>query len=264
METYLHAILLGILEGLTEFIPVSSTGHLILFAELLHFQGPPGKIFEVVIQLGSILAICVLYWKRLWSVAITLPSDKNSQIFARNILIAFLPAAIVGALIHDFIKETLFSPMIVCISLIVGGIAIIMIERLKLVARFFDVTQFSSALSLKIGMIQMIAMIPGVSRSGATIMGALLMKVERKAAAEFSFFLAIPTMVGASAYDLYKNYQDISAADYTLIAIGFISAFITALLVVRLALYFITRYGFTPFGWYRILIGSVMLLSLAL
>lgn len=256
------AAILGLVEGLTEFIPVSSTGHLILLVDLLGFQGPPGKVFEVVIQLGAILAVCVVYFTRLWRVLMGLASDPGARRFAAAVIIAFLPAAVIGAVAHGFIKSVLFSPWVVSASLILGGLAILAIEARSRPATVGRVEDFSPLLALKIGFFQVIAMIPGVSRSGATILGALLMGVERKAAAEFSFFLAIPTMLGAATYDLYKNRHDLSFDGGILIAIGFVVAFLAALAAVRFVVDFISRHGFTPFGWYRIAIGTIMLMVL--
>lgn len=255
----LEALLLGIVEGLTEFLPVSSTGHLILVGDLLGFQGPPGRVFEVAIQLGAILAVICVYFHRLWNVLIGLPYDAAARRFALAIFLGFLPSAIVGATIHGFIKSVLFNPIIVCIALILGGFAILAVERLVHSQRWRRVEDFPASLSLRIGLFQCMALIPGVSRSGATILGSLLMGVERRTAAEFSFFVAIPTMLGATAYDLFKNREALTLDGMTLIAIGFVAAFVAALLVVRSVLDFITKYGFTPFAYYRIVLGSVML-----
>lgn len=257
--TYFQALLLGIVEGLTEFIPVSSTGHLILLVDILGFEGPKGKVFEIVIQLGAILAICFVYWQKLLHVTLTLPTDKTSQIFARNIIIAFLPAAIIGVFAHSFIKEVLFSPLVVSVTLIIGGIAILFIEKYRPKAIHHDIDKMTWKLALSIGLCQCLAMIPGTSRSGATIMGALLLRTDRKVATEFSFFLAIPTMLGATVYDVYKNYEYLSFDNIAIIAIGFISAFLAALLVVRSLIAFISTHGFTPFAWYRIALGGIML-----
>ena len=190
------ALLLGLVEGLTEFLPVSSTGHLILLVDLLGFRGPPGRVFEIVIQLGAILAIVVLYWGKFWSVLIGLPRERAAQRFTVNILVAFLPAAVIGVLAHDFIKDVLFSPWTVSIALVVGGVLILLIERGKPAPRVDDVDRITPLLAAKIGLCQVIAMIPGVSRSGATIMGAMVLGVARAPATEFSFFLAVPTMIG--------------------------------------------------------------------
>lgn len=256
---FLAAALLGLVEGLTEFIPVSSTGHLILLVDLLGVELPPGQVFEIVIQLGAILAICVVYAQKLFGVAINAPRDPAARRFIFVILLAFLPAMVIGAFAHGFIKAVLFSPYVVSVMLILGGIAIIIIERNVPKARHHKVEEFSPKLALKIGLFQVLAMVPGVSRSGATIMGALLMGVERRTAAEFSFFLAIPTMVAATVYDLYKNWDVLSVDDGSIIAVGFVTAFIAALIVVRTLLNFVSKHGFEPFAWYRIALGSLML-----
>ncbi|MSP50502.1 MAG: undecaprenyl-diphosphate phosphatase [Alphaproteobacteria bacterium] len=257
------AVFLGLVEGLTEFIPVSSTGHLILLVDLLGFQGPPGKVFEVVIQLGAILAVCVVYLARLWRVAIGLPADPRARRFAVAVILAFLPAAVIGVFAHGFIKSVLFSPWVVSASLILGGLAILAIEAKPRPTAVKEVEEFSALLALKIGFCQVLAMIPGVSRSGATILGALLLGVERRAAAEFSFFLAIPTMLGAATFDLYKNRHDLTFDGGVLIAVGFVVAFLSALAVVRVVVDFVSRRGFAPFGWYRIAVGTIMLMILA-
>lgn len=259
-KTLIEAFFLGILEGLTEFIPVSSTGHLILFIDLLEFQSPPGKVFEIIIQLGAIFAICWVYRQKILTVTLTLHKDKNSQRFASNILLAFLPAAVIGVFLHDFIKEVLFSPIVVSWMLIIGGIAILWIESRPHSWKTTSLDDLPLRRALAIGFCQTLAMIPGVSRSGATIMGAMLLGVERKVATEFSFFLAIPTMFGATVYDIYKNYNQLNADNTLIIAVGFVSAFIAALLVVRTVVAFVSTHGFKPFAWYRIVIGSIMLL----
>ena len=261
--TYLQAALLGLVEGLTEFIPVSSTGHLILLVDLLGFQGPEGKVFEIVIQLGAILAVVVLYAPTLFGVLFRAPSDPGARRFIAAILLAFLPAAVVGALLHGFIKTVLFSPWVVSVSLIVGGFAILAIERIRPKPRHAGIAEFSPGLALRIGACQMLALVPGVSRSGATIMGALLLGVERKTAAEFSFFLAIPTMLGATVYDVYKNRDTLTPDGAGLIAVGFIAAFIAAMLVIRGLIRLLSHYGFAPFAYYRIGLGAVMLAVLA-
>ncbi len=253
------AAVLGLVEGLTEFIPVSSTGHLIVLGDLLGFEGPPGKVFEVVIQLGAILAVCVAYFGRLLGVVLGLPSDPGARRFALAIILACVPAIGIGLLAHDFIKSVLFSPLVVCVSLIVGGIAILIIERIVPPPRHMRVEDFSPVLALKIGLAQCLAMIPGVSRSGATIMGALLMGVERKAAAEFSFFVAIPIMMGATLLDLVKNRDSLTGDGVLLMAVGFGTAFLAALLVVRWLVGMVSRHGFAPFAWYRIVFGSLLL-----
>jgi len=257
-DTLLTALLLGFVEGVTEFLPVSSTGHLILLTEFLGFPDK-GGVFKIAVQLGAILAICVAYWRRLWDVATGLPRRPEARGFVYLILAAFLPAMLLGAVGHKFIKEVLFSPLVVAWALVVGGVAILAIERWKPEPRIRGIEQISYATALKIGLCQVVAMIPGVSRSGATIMGALLLGVERRTAAEFSFFLAIPTMAAATAYDLYKNRDLLSADDLTLIATGFAAAFVAALAVVKALMAFLARHGFVPFAWYRIALGSLML-----
>lgn len=257
--TMLQAALLGLVEGLTEFIPVSSTGHLILLVDLLGFEGPPGKVFEIVVQLGAILAICVLYFRRLLGVLLAAPSDPDARRFILVILLGFLPAMVIGFFAHSYIKSVLFSPLVVSISLILGGIAIIVIEQKLPRARHHRVEDLPAGLALKVGFCQALAMIPGVSRSGATIMGGLLLGVDRRAATELSFFLAIPTMLAATVYDVYKNRAVLSMDDGGVIAVGFLVAFFSALLVVRTLIGFVSRHGFTLFGWYRIVLGAVML-----
>lgn len=259
-ETFYEALLLGIVEGLTEFIPVSSTGHLILLGDLMGFQGPPGKVFEVMIQLGAILAVCIVYLEKLWRTALALPHDPAARRFAIGIVIAFLPAAILGVALHSYIKTVLFSPWVVCVALVVGGFVILWVERNLPEPVHRESDGLPLGLCLKVGLCQAAALVPGVSRSGATIVGALLLKVERRAAAEFSFFLSIPTMMGAFAYDAYKNWENITNAEggVTLIAAGFVTAFLAAILVVRFVLAFIQRHGFAPFAYYRIALGLTM------
>lgn len=254
-----QAALLGVVEGLTEFLPVSSTGHLVLLDDLLGFAGPSGKVFEVVIQLGAILAVCWIYRQKFTQVLVRLPYDRDAQAFARNVLLAFLPSMVIGFFAYKAIKEVLMTPVIVSWAMIAGGVAILLIERMVKNARFAVIEKFPAPLSLRIGLFQCISMVPGVSRSGATIMGSLLMGVERKAAAEFSFFLAVPTMVAASAYDLYKHHDTMNGSDFLTIAVGFVLAFFSALVVVRGFIGFVSRNGFAPFAWYRIALGVVML-----
>jgi undecaprenyl-diphosphatase len=252
------AALLGVVEGLTEFLPVSSTGHLILLVDLLGFRAPPGKTFEIVIQLGAILAVCVVYRARLLRAAFGMFSDPIEFRFVRNLLLAFLPALVIGAVAYPWIKRLLDSPLVVSAMLVLGGIAILAIERGVRAPRHFGVEALPSRLALGIGFFQVLAMVPGVSRSGATIMGALLVGVERKTAAEFSFFLAIPTMFAATVYSLYQNRADLDFGNAGLIAVGFVAAFVTALAVVRVAVGFVGRHGFGAFAWYRIVLGLAM------
>jgi undecaprenyl-diphosphatase len=261
LDNFLDAVLLGTIEGITEFLPISSTGHLIFFGDLLNFNDASGSVFEVVIQLGAILAVCVAYFQRLWRVAQGgLQGNAAALRFILAVLLAFLPAAILGFFLHNFIKNVLFSPLVVAISLIVGGIVMLLAERWhRAPASIHCIEDFTPALSLKIGLAQCLAMIPGVSRSGATIIGALLMGVERKTAAEFSFFLAIPTMLGASGYDLWKAQHALTSDALLTILIGSITAFIVAWLVIRWFVAFVSTRGFAPFAWYRIVFGGVIL-----
>jgi undecaprenyl-diphosphatase len=263
-STWLGAAFLGLVEGLTEFLPVSSTGHLILFVDLLGFQGPPGHVFEIAIQLGAILAVCVLYARRLWNVVVGLPRDPAAQRFALAILMGFLPAMVLGAMLHKSIKTVLFSPWVVSVSLILGGFAILLIERIKPAPRWSGVERLPWTTSLGIGFCQALAMIPGVSRSGATIMGAMMLGVERRTAAEFSFFLAIPTLAAAVVYDLWKNRADLGGGDMGVIAVGFVVAFLAAMGVVKALMAWIAKHGFQPFAWYRIVVGAAMLAVLSL
>jgi undecaprenyl-diphosphatase len=250
-------VVLGIVEGLTEFLPVSSTGHLILMETLIGFEGPPGKVFEIVIQLGAILAICWIYRAKLLEVAAGLVSEPPARRFVLNLLVGFLPAAVLGVVFHKQIKTVLLTPGVVCASLFIGGIVILLVERMRLRPLYRSVDEFSWLLALKIGLCQCVAMIPGVSRAGATIIGGLLLGAERKAATEFSFFLAIPTMLGATVYDSYKNIGSFVGTNLLVIVVGFIVAFITAMLVVRALIAFVSTHGFAPFGWYRIVVGGV-------
>jgi undecaprenyl-diphosphatase len=263
METW-QAVVLGILEGLTEFIPVSSTGHVLLAG---HFLGvhSPGRAFEVLIQLGAILAILAVYFAKLWQTAKDLPHDGKARRFVAAVLIAFLPAAVAGAGLHGFIKGVLFeTPALICAMLIVGGVVLLLVDRIQLTPRYTDAATFPIGLAFKIGLCQTLAMVPGVSRSGATIVGALLMGADKRAAAEFSFFLAIPTMAGAFAYDLYKNWETMDVASATPIVVGFVTAFLAGLFVVRSLLDFVSRHGYAPFGWWRIIVGSLGLVGLAM
>lgn len=263
METYLYALILGVVEGLTEFLPVSSTGHLIVIGSLLGFKGPAGNVFEIVIQFGAILAICWLYRGRLLNLAAgVLARDAQAQRFTFGLGLAVMPAVIVGVLFHDVIKQVFFSPYTASIALILGGIVLIAIERFLPTPRVQRFEDMKLRTIMLIGCFQVLAMIPGVSRAGATIVGALLCGIERRTAAEFSFFLAIPTMLGAAGYDLYMNWHHLQMNDATLIGIGFFAAFISALIVVRFMITIVTRYGFGPFGWYRIIAGSAMMIWL--
>jgi undecaprenyl-diphosphatase len=259
LYAFLMAVVLGIVEGVTEFLPISSTGHLILVEDLLGFEGPPGNVFEIIIQLGAILSVVWIYRVKLWRTALGMFSPGPAQRLALNVLIAFLPAAIVGFLAHDFIKSVLFSPWVVSVALIAGGIAILVIERVQKNPTITAVEDMSMGKALAVGLFQCIAMIPGVSRAAATIMGALLVGVNRPAAAEFSFLLAIPTMFGATLYDLYKNHDTLTSDSVAVITVGFVVSFVVALVVVKWLLRYISAHTFGAFAVYRIILGVVML-----
>lgn len=252
-------ILLGIVEGLTEFLPVSSTGHLVLAGALLGYDEARWEVFNIVIQFGAILSIVVLYWHRFMGVlAGMMRGERPAFAFTRNILLAFLPAGVIGLALHHRIEALLGKPMVVAVALVIGGIAIIAIERLHKRYATHSVEAMSWRTALGIGFVQCLAMIPGVSRSGATIMGALVLGVDRKTAAEFSFFLAVPTMLGATSLELFKHRHEVAAGGAGGagdIAIGFVVAFIVAAIVVRGFVAFVSRHGFKPFAWYRIVLG---------
>lgn len=256
--TIIKAFILGLVEGITEFLPVSSTGHLIFIGEMMRFNGPPGKVFEIVIQLGAILAICWLYRKKLFHAVIDCRQDRSAQRFIIAITLAFIPSAILGAIFHDFIKEVIFNPKVVAFNLVLGGFIILWIEKKHHPFVLHTIESLPHKTALYIGFAQCIAMIPGVSRSGATIMGGMLLGVDRKAATEFSFFLAIPTMLGATGYDIFKNYHLLDLDNMRLILIGFVVAFFSALVVVRFFVQYISHHNFVPFAYYRIAAGLVM------
>ena len=260
MDDLLTIILLGIVEGVTEFIPVSSTGHLILAAELLGYDAAQWAVFNVVIQLGAILAVIVLYWRTFWAVAVGLfTRSPESWRFVRNIALGFLPSAALGLALHNQIEGMLGNAMIVAWSLIIGGVAILAIERVAPAGEERGVADISLKKALGVGVIQCLSMIPGVSRSGATILGGLSLGIERRTAAEFSFFLAVPTMLGASTLELYKNQEDLGVVGLDGIAVGFVVSFVVALVVIRWFIGLVSRRGFAPFGWYRIAAGSLAL-----
>jgi undecaprenyl-diphosphatase len=268
MDPIVTAILLGIVEGVTEFIPVSSTGHLILAAELFGYDADTWKVFNVVIQLGAILAVVVQYWRTFWAVGTgLLRLEPMSLAFLRNILLGFLPSAVLGFLLKDYIDILLGSPMVVGWALILGGIAILGIERWAKPGPASGVAQLPARQALGVGLFQCISMIPGVSRSGATIMGALSMGIERRTAAEFSFFLAIPTMLGATTLELADNRAALMAGTgtvgWTEIAIGFAVSFVVALAVIKAFVAFVSRSGFAPFAWYRIAAGALAIFLLS-
>jgi undecaprenyl-diphosphatase len=258
-----QVILLGLIEGLTEFIPVSSTGHVLLAGYFLGFQSP-GKTFEVLIQLGAILAIVTVYFHKLVRLLIDLPRDARTRHFVLAVLVAFLPAAVIGAVAHKFIKAVLFeSPMLICVTLIVGGVVLLAVDKMRLQTRYTDVMDYPLPFALIVGFCQCLAMIPGVSRSGATIVSALLLGGDKRSATEFSFFLAMPTMTGAFAYDLYKNWANLAPEDIKSIALGFVVSFVVGVFVVHYLLDFVSRHGFAPFAWWRIAVGGMGLGALA-
>jgi undecaprenyl-diphosphatase len=261
----IRAAILGVVEGLTEFVPVSSTGHLLLLEQFFGFGDEDfGKSFTVLIQFGAILALLSIYSVRLWQLAVGIFNDAQARRFVIGVLIAFLPAAVIGALAYKFIKEVLFNPWVVCVLLIIGGLILLWIDRLDLKPRYHEATRFTLPMYLVIGLAQCVSMIPGVSRSGATIVSAMLLGADRRAAAEFSFWLAMPTMAGAFAYDLYKNHAQMSSGNAALVAVGFIVSFISAWFVVKTFLGYVTRHGFTLFVWWRVAVGTAGLIALAL
>jgi undecaprenyl-diphosphatase len=258
MDDIGNAILLGFIEGLTEFLPVSSTAHLLLFQDLLGFR-PPGDVFPIVIQLGAILSVVAVYWTKFWRVLIGLPSDHRARHFAASVVVAFLPAAVIGVLLHDFIKDVLFAPAIapyvIATTLIAGGILILAFERIAPRPVYRDGDRLPLGKCLQIGFCQVLAIVPGVSRSGATILGGELLGVSREAAALFTFYLAVPTMLGASVLDLYENRAILNFDAAVTIAVGFVVSFFVALVVVKTFIGFLSEYGLKPFGWYRIVAG---------
>ncbi len=263
MSDWLSAVILGVVEGVTEFLPVSSTGHLILASALLGYDPERWKLFNIVIQLGAILAIVVLYWRTFVAVLGGLARrDPVAWRFTRNVVLAFVPAAVIGLALHKQIEALLGNALVVAVALIVGGIAILVIERLVRRATITGVAAIPAQTAFGVGLAQCLAMIPGVSRSGATIMGALSLGVDRRTAAEFSFFLAVPTMLGATTLELFKNRAELGNSQLELIAVGFAVAFVVALVVVRAFVTFIGRHGFAPFAWYRIVAGSAALVWL--
>ena len=265
MSDALRAVILGIVEGVTEFLPVSSTGHLLLAERFFDLgQGSFWNSFTVLIQLGAILAIVAIYFVKLWRIALGMFSNPDDRRFVIGLLVAFLPAAVIGAAAGGYIKTYLFNPWVVCFSLIVGGAILLWVDQLDHDPHEHDATTFPLPMYLAIGFAQCLAMIPGVSRSGASIVAAMLLGADKRAAAEFSFFLAIPTMVGAFAYDLYKNRADMTVDHAGIIAIGFAVSFVTAIVVVKTFLTYVTRHGFTLFAWWRVIVGTLGLIALAM
>jgi undecaprenyl-diphosphatase len=261
----IKAVILGVVEGLTEFLPVSSTGHLLLVQRYLDFADHEfGKTFAILIQFGAILALLSIYFARLWQLAIGFFVDAQARRFVIGVLLSFLPAAVVGAIAHDFIKAVLFNEWIICFTLIVGGGVLLWIDVLDLKPRYTEVTAYTLPMCFWIGVCQVVSMIPGVSRSGATIVGAMLLGADKRSAAEFSFWLAMPTMAGAFAYDLYKSQGQMSADNLLIVAVGFLVSFISAWIVVKTFLGYVQRHGFALFAWWRVIVGALGLVLLAL
>jgi undecaprenyl-diphosphatase len=259
----LKAAIMGVVEGLTEFLPVSSTGHLILAGSLLGFDDAKAKVFDIAIQTGAIFAVILVYWQKIRSTLIALPNQKQAQQFALNVLIAFFPAVILGLLFGKAIKANLFTANVVASTFIIGGFIILWAERRQqnkpAVARIQSVEEMSALDALKVGLAQCLAMIPGTSRSGATIIGGMFLGLSRKAATDFSFYLAIPTLIGAGVYSLYKERALLSMADLPMFLVGLVFSFLSAWLCVRWLLRYISTHSFVPFAWYRIVFGIVVL-----
>lgn len=265
MSDTIRAIILGIIEGVTEFLPVSSTGHMLLAERFFDLgEGDFWNSFTIMIQLGAILAIVALYFFKLWNVAVNMFSDPDARRFVIGVLIAFLPAVILGLLAGKFIKGYLFNPWVICFTLIVGGAILLWVDQLELRPVEHDATRFPLLMYLWIGIAQCVAMIPGVSRSGASIVAAMLLGADKRSAAEFSFFLAIPTMVGAFAYDFYKSRAEMTMDNLGIVAIGFVVSFITAMIVVKTFLTYVQRHGFVLFAWWRVIVGTLGLIALAM
>ncbi len=256
------AAVMGIVEGLTEFLPISSTGHLILAGALLGFHDEKAKVFDIAIQTGAILAVIIVYWQKIRHTLVALPTQREARLFALNVLIAFFPAVVLGLLFGEAIQNHLFTPAVVATTFILGGFVILWAEKRPLQAvAVHDVDDMNWKYALKVGLVQCAAMIPGTSRSGATIIGAMLLGLSRKAATDFSFFLAIPTLVGAGAYSLFKQRALLSLSDLPVFLVGLVFSFISAWLCVRWLLRYISTHSFTPFAWYRIAFGVVVLLT---
>ena len=260
-DLLLKAAILGLVEGATEFIPVSSTGHLIVVSNWLGLVDERAKTFDVFIQLGAILAIVWLYRARLWRTVLAARHEAASRRFVGNLLIAFLPAAIIGVLTHEWIKARLFNPTVVAVALVVGGVLILLIERWAPAPKVYDVNEVPAQTAFGIGLAQVLSLIPGTSRSGATIMGGYALGLSRIAATEFSFFLAIPVMLAATLFDLMKSWSVLTPSDIPLFAVGIIVSFVSALVVVRAFLSYVSGHSFRVFAWYRIVFGAVLLLT---
>ena len=262
IELLVKAAIMGVVEGLTEFLPISSTGHLILAGSLLGFDDAKAKVFDIAIQTGAILAVIIVYWQKIRATLVALPTERQAQKFALNVLIGFLPAVVLGLLFGKMIKEHLFTPTVVATTFILGGFVILWAERRpQSAARIHSVDDMGALDALKVGLVQCMAMIPGTSRSGATIIGGMLLGLSRKAATDFSFFLAIPTLIGAGVYSLYKERALLSMADLPMFAVGLFFSFISAWLCVRWLLRYISTHDFVPFAWYRIAFGITVLVT---
>ena len=256
------AAIMGVVEGLTEFLPISSTGHLILAGALLGFDDAKAKVFDIAIQTGAIFAVVLVYWQKIRETLVALPTERQAQRFALNVFIGFLPAVLLGLLLGKMIKAHLFTPVVVATTFIVGGFIILWAERRSPSAtRIQTVDEMTPLDALKVGLVQCLAMVPGTSRSGATIIGGMLLGLSRKAATDFSFFLAIPTLIGAGVYSLYKERALLSVADVPMFAVGLVFSFISAWLCVRWLLRYISTHSFVPFAYYRIAFGIVVLLT---
>ena len=257
----LKALFLGLIEGLTEFLPISSTGHLILFGHLIDFKSDSGRVFEVVIQFGAILAVCWLYRQKIIALIRGFFSgEAHARRFAINVFVAFLPAVVIGVLAVDFIKQVLFSPLVVAFALIIGGLIIFAVEAREYKPKTIEATDISLKQAIIVGFAQCVAMIPGTSRSGATIIGGMLSGLSRKAATEFSFFLAMPTMLGAATYDLFRNANVLTSDNLVNISVGFMAAFVAALLVIKALVKFVEKHSLRVFAWYRIVLGILILI----
>lgn len=261
----IKAAVMGIVEGLTEFLPISSTGHLILAGALLGFDDAKAKVFDIAIQTGAIFAVILVYWQKIRDTLVTLPTDKQAQQFALNVFVAFVPAVLLGLLFGKAIKANLFTPVVVASTFIIGGFIILWAERRQqnnpAAARIQEVEAMTLMDALKVGLVQCLAMIPGTSRSGATIIGGMLLGLSRKAATDFSFYLAIPTLIGAGVYSLYKDRALLSVADVPMFGVGLLFSFISAWLCIRWLLRYIATHSFVPFAWYRIVFGIVVLVT---
>jgi undecaprenyl-diphosphatase len=261
----IKAAIMGVVEGLTEFLPISSTGHLILAGALLGFDDEKAKVFDIAIQTGAIVAVILVYWQRLRETVMTLPTHEQSRRFALNVAIAFVPAVLLGLLLGKAIKAHLFTPQVVASTFIIGGVLILWAERWHArtpdAVRITSVDDMSALDALKVGLVQCLAMIPGTSRSGATIIGGMFLGLSRRTATDFSFYLAIPTLIGAGAYSLYKERSLLSLADLPMFAVGLIFAFVSAWLCIRWLLRYVATHSFVPFAWYRIVFGAVVLLT---